>query len=129
MTDHGEEARKREQNRSLDVHKPIGALITSEYLERRQEIVGVNRNDLEDILEFDALAAGFGGIGLFLLSGATWLLVDKVTMQETFVMTTTIGVCVASIVAGTGFFIGAWIMHHRKRGRIRRIFNETRRIA
>ncbi|WP_298919992.1 hypothetical protein [uncultured Roseobacter sp.] len=46
-------------------------------LTRHQELIGVNRHDLEDLLKFDTLAVGLGAFGMFLLSGAVWLGVEK----------------------------------------------------
>lgn len=125
MTENEEEKLSAERARALDVFRPSGAVITSQYLERRQELVAVNRNDLEDILGFDGLAAIFGGLGMFLLSGAGWLLVDKLLEQPEFSVTTAIGICAVISFSGVVFLgAGAWI-HTKKRSRIDRIFKET----
>ena len=121
MTEAREEPLEKQRARALDVFKPAGAVVTPQYLERRQEIVGVNKSDLEDILEFDGLAAGLSAMGMFLLSGAAWLLIDKVTEMETFTVTTAVGICGVSIVSGVGFLLAGIIMHRRKRGRIERM--------
>lgn len=122
------EAEKLDQlrKRALDVYKPPGAVITSQYLERRQEIVGVNRNDLEDILGFDGMAALFGGLGMFLLSGAGWLMIDKVIDQPVFSLTAPIAICAVTSFAGLVFLGAGVYVHQKKRGRIDRIFRETR---
>ena len=126
MTGSEEDRLEAQRSRALDVLKPSGAVITSQYLERRQEIVGVNRNDLEDILGFDGMAATFGGFGMFLLSGAGWLLVDKLVEQPVLSMTPPVVICGVISLAGL-VFLGAGIyVHQKKRGRIDRIFQETR---
>jgi len=117
-----------ERDRALDVYKPSGAVVSSEYLERRQEIVGVNRNDLEDIKGFDGMATIFGGLGMFLLSGAGWLLVDKILEQEKFQITPAISVCAVTSFCGAVFLLAGLYVQNRKRGRIDRIFNETRTL-
>jgi hypothetical protein len=118
-----------ERARALDVYKPTGALLTSEYLERKQELVAVNRNDLEDILGFDGMSAFFGGLGMFLLSGSSWMLVDKITAQDTFKLTTAIGICAVCLVAGVAFMGAGLKLHSMKRGRIKRIFDETKKLV
>jgi hypothetical protein len=115
-----------ERKRALDVYKPSGAVITSQYLERRQEIVGVNKNDLEDILGFDGMAALFGSLGMFLLSGASWLMVDKILDQNVFQITPPIAICAVISFAGLVFLGAGAYVHRKKRGRIDRIFNETK---
>ncbi len=124
------EAEKLEQQRkrALDVFRPSGAVITSQYLERRQEIVGVNRTDLEDILGFDGMAAFFGGLGMFLLSGAGWLLVDKLIDQPVFAFTPPVAICAVISFAGLVFLVAGIYVHRKKRGRIDRIFQETRHV-
>lgn len=121
------EAEKLEQQRkrALDVFKPSGAVITARYLERRQEIVGVNRNDLEDILGFDGMAAVFGGLGMFLLSGAGWLLVDRLTQADAVAFTAPIAVLAVTSFTGLVFLAAGIYVHQKKRGRIDRIFKET----
>lgn len=115
-----------QRRRALDIHRPVGALVTSEYLERKQEFVAVNRTDLEDILGFDGMAAFFSGLGMFCISGAGWLLIDKVMQQETFAITTPIGVCGTIVLAGLAFLGAGLFLHFKKRGRIERIFRETK---
>lgn len=115
-----------QRRRALDVHRPVGAVVTSEYLERKQEYVAVNKTDLEDILGFDGMAAFFSGLGMFCLSGASWLLIDKVMQQEAFAVTTPIGVCGTIVLAGIAFLGAGIFLHRKKRGRIERIFRETK---
>lgn len=128
MSDNEEELRKKEQERALDVYRPSGAVMIPEYLERRQEVVAVNRDDLEDILGFDGMAASFGAIGMFFLSGATWLLIDHLATAETYTPGL-IGICVVSIAAGGGFLAGGAFAHSKKRGRITRIYNQTKPLS
>lgn len=128
MSDNEDELRQKEQERALDVYRPVGAVMIPEYLERRQEVVAVNRDDLEDILGFDGMAAAFGAIGMFFLSGATWLLVDHLATAEAYAAGL-IGVCVVSMIAGCGFLGGGAYAHSKKRGRITRIYNQTKPIT
>ena len=127
MVDNADDMLDKEQDRALDVYRPVGALIHSEYLERRQEIVPVNRNDLEDLLGFDAMEAFFGGGGIFLLSGAGWLALEKVMEQTDFVLTPLIAFCGACVVFGLIFLGVAVFMRIKKRHWITRIFQETTR--
>lgn len=125
MEENESEKLEQERKRALDVYKPSGAVITSQYLERRQEIIGVNRNDLEDILGFDGMAAAFGSLGMFFVSGAGWLLVDKLLDQTVFAITAPIAICGVMCLAGMAFLLAALYVHSKKRGRINRIFKET----
>lgn len=129
MIDGGEEERKRKQGRALDVYSPTGALLVPKYLVRQQEVIGVNRDDLDDILSFDRMATFFGGFGLFLLSGSVWLLVDKITSQPDFTMTMTIGICAVAALSGLVFLAAGIYLQHQKRGRINRIYNQTQTIS
>ncbi len=85
----------------------------------------MDRNDLEDILGFDGLEIFFSGTGLFLLSGALWLGIEKILEQEAFSLTILLVVCAASIILGAVFFVVGMLMRKKKRSRIQRIFDET----
>ena len=110
-------------------NSPQGATIATKYLARTQEIVGVNRSDLEDILEFDASEVWFGGFGTFLASGAVWLAVEKVLEQEVYQMTPLLWVCLLCVCVGAFLIYQGFKMHGRKRSRIERIFSETRELV
>lgn len=125
MSNNEDELRRKEQERALDVYRPSGAVMIPEYLERRQEVVAVNRDDLDDILGFDGMAAAFGAIGMFFLSGATWLLIDHVATADAYSVGL-VGICIVSIIAGFGFLLGGVYAHSKKRGRITRIYNQTK---
>lgn len=127
MTDNERKKRDAEQSRALDVHRPSGAMIYSDYLERRQEVIPVNRNDLEDILGFDAMEAFFVATGLFFLSGGVWLGAEKLLEQTQFAWTPVLVMCVMSTTFGAIFTIVGGVMRWKKRGRITRIFSETKR--
>jgi hypothetical protein len=71
---------------------------------RKQEIVGVNRNDLDDIKEFDGMQALFANLGMFLLAGSTWLGLEKVLEQEVFHWTPLLAVCATASAVGIFFF-------------------------
>jgi hypothetical protein len=106
-----------------------GARIKHNYLERQQEIIAVNRSDLEDILTFDGMETTLSSIGLFLLSGALWLGIDKALGMETFTITPILAVCTCSIIGGTILLVVGLMMGRKKRDKIARIFKETRSIA
>lgn len=121
-----EKVRTARQHSALDVYKPQGALIQTEYLNRTQQVVGVNKTDLDDILSFDGVAALFSQGGMFLLSGAGWLGVDKLLDQTKFEITPAIGVCAGLAVVGLIFILTGLFFHHKKRGRIDRILSEVK---
>lgn len=126
MTNDPEELRRvAEQARALDVHRPTGALIVHSHLDRRQEVVGVTRDDLEDILGFDGIAAIFGGLGVFLLSGAAWLIVENALDADGFSMDSLMSFCIACAIFGVACLGAGWFFHSKKRGRIKRIFGQT----
>jgi len=104
-----------------------GARINHDYLERGQEIVGVNRSELEDILDFDLIESVFSGVGLFLLSGALWLVVQQ--LAEKWEMTILVAVCIPCVLFGMMLLGAGGFMRLKKRGKIERIFNETRVIG
>nr|WP_295889404.1 phage holin family protein [uncultured Devosia sp.] len=127
--DHQEGARKLEQQRALDIHKPAGALINHSYLERQQEVVAVNRNDLEDIISFDRMESSLAGLGLFLLSGALWLGIDKLADSSKPEVTPVVVFCACSVVFGALLVGIGYFMGRKKRNRISRIFQETKPIG
>lgn len=106
-------------------YRDKGAQIQHRYLDRNQEFVAVNKNDLEDILGFDGMAAFFSSVGMFFLAGATWLLVDKITQMSDFQVTVAVAFCFPSIAFGLVNLGAGVFLHLKKRGRIQRIFDET----
>ena len=106
----------------------VGATISTTYLRRKQTVLPVNKNDLEDILDFDGMEIIFCGLGVFLLSGAIWLGIEKVSEQESFEWTVLLVVCAASIITGVIFLSAGGWAHYKKRRRIKRIFEETEEI-
>ena len=105
-----------------------GATMSTTYLRRKQTVLPVNKNDLEDILDFDGMEIIFCGLGVFLLSGAIWLGIEKVSEQESFEWTVLLVVCAASIITGVIFLSAGGWAHYKKRRRIKRIFEETEEI-
>ena len=118
--------RKKEQDRALDVHRGVGAMIRHNHLDRQQEVAGVTRDDLEDLLGFDGIAAGFGALGMFLLSGAVWLIVENALDADGFAMNSLMGFCLASVIFGAASLFAGGFFHIKKRGRIKRIFAQTK---
>ena len=102
-----------------------GAVITTNYLKRTQTVVAVDKNDLEIILGFDLMEACSFGLGVFLVSGAGWLSIEKISEQKTFEFTNLLVICSLCIVFGAiAIGAGVWA-RHRKRKQILNIFNET----
>jgi len=124
-----EQARKDKQSRALDVSKRTGAMIQHRHLNRQQEVVGVTKDDLEDILGFDGIAASFGALGMFLLSGAVWLIADKSLGSDGFTLNALMGFCMASVVFGAACLGAGAFFHAKKRGRISRIFDQTKVVS
>ena len=86
----------------------------------------MNRNDLEDLLDYDASAISFGGLGVALVSGAGFILIEQWFTSDTGQMNALMQVCL--LLVAIGLFMG-WQgkkMHDKKRSRIERIFRETR---
>lgn len=106
-------------------HQSTGATMSPTYLQREMVVVGVNRNDLEDLLEFNGLEALLSGFGLFLLSGALWLGVERVFSQEKPFDDTLFVVCMISCLFGFFLLVLGVRMRLRKQSRINRIFSET----
>ena len=128
MTDPEENARHREQQRALDVYAPSGAMIRNRYLERSQEVVAVNRYDLETIKDFDGRSSRFSAMGIFLMSGAFWLVMDRISAQEKFELTNTIISCIFSIILGIILAYVGFVFGKEKRKSIDRIFDETKAV-
>jgi hypothetical protein len=122
-------ARKAEQARSLDIARPSGAMIKHNHLDRQQEVVGVTRDDLEDILGFDGVAAFFGGLGVFLLSGAIWLIAENTFDADGFSIDTLMAFCISCGIFGAASLGAGLFFHAKKRGRIQRIFSQTKLIS
>lgn len=87
----------------------------------------MTRDDLEDILSFDGVAAVCGGIGIFLLSGAGWLIVESAFGDDGFTLNSLMSFCIAAAGFGALSLVGGLYFNHQKRGRIKRIFNQTKR--
>ena len=103
-----------------------GATVDTRYLQRIQEVVAVNRNDLEDLLDYDTSALSFGGFGLSLISGAAFILVEQWFSQSEGGVNTLMKVCLGLLSIGVFLAWQGKKMHDKKRGRIERIFRETR---
>ncbi len=126
MTKQEEANIRAEQKRALDVYQPSGAMIVHNHLDRQQEVVVVTRDDLEGVLGFDGIAAGFGGLGMFLLSGSVWLILENSLDADGFTFDGLMGFCLASAVFGLVSLCAGLLFHFKKRGRIQRIFNQTK---
>ena len=111
-----------------------GATINSQYLERTQEIVAVNRSDLEDLLAYDTDSIAFFGFGSFLMSGSVWLLAEQVfgdngvLVDGKLQMNALTWVCVGALAFGAIMMVFGLRQHSRKRNKINRIFHETRPV-
>ena len=104
-------------------------MIRHQALDRFQEVVAVNRSDLESIREFDGATTGFGGVGTFLFGGGLWLGIDKFSDWDNGPFPVILVVCVAICVVGLVFLgVGAYFAS-KKRSCIDRIFNETKPAA
>jgi hypothetical protein len=128
MADASEDRRREAQSKALELYPPTGAVIYNEYLVREQEVVGVNKSDLEDIMTFDGIEALFTGVGLFLLSGAVWLGIDKLLSQSEFQLTPLLSLCGVSSLFGLMSVVTGFLMRKQKRAKISRIFAETKPI-
>jgi hypothetical protein len=107
---------------------PVGAHIKQTYLVRHQEVIAVNRRDLKDILDTDLLASGLSGVGLFFLSGALWLGVDRMIDQTEFTLTPAIYAFLVISLSGLALLIAGGILALKKRGKISDIFDETEEL-
>jgi hypothetical protein len=120
-----DERLQEEQSRALQIHGPSGALLRADYLERRQEFVAVNRNDLADLKMFDTLELALMGAGSFFFSGAVWLGIDKYFENTPPMFTPIVFACILSALFGVVLTGAGIVMHVAKRRRIDRIFGET----
>lgn len=110
---------------SLPAGNQTGATVDVRYFNRRQDYVSVNRNDLEDLRDFDSSAVSFGAIGMFLLSGAVWLLLEKLLTEGASANRALVSICSLSILVGAFLIWQGGKMHKKKTNRINRIFEET----
>lgn len=111
---------------SLPDGNQAGATLDTRYLQRVQEVVAVNRNDLEDLLDYDTSALSFGGLGITLLSGAGFILVEQWLTSATGKVNPLMQVCLVLVFFGCFLLWQGKKMHDKKRNRIERIFRETR---
>lgn len=94
-----------------------GAFIRNEYVNRKQRIIAVNKADLEALQETNLLQAFTQSFGIFLMSGAFWILVQEAAKAGTLQFTAINGACAASIVVGAAFtFVGyrLWKMKNKR---------------
>ena len=101
-----------------------GARIENKYLDRQKEIIAVDKNDLNAIMDLDGFERSLIGLGLFLLSGALWLGIDKATIKP-FTLTPILAICGCSVITGAILLIVGWKMGSLKRGKIQQIYKET----
>ncbi|MBL9049036.1 MAG: hypothetical protein JNK19_02865 [Tabrizicola sp.] len=85
----------------------------------------MNRNDLEDLLDYDSSALSFGGIGVSLISGAAFILIEQWFTSSDGPVNTLMKVCFGLIAIGAFLTWQGKKMHDKKRSRIERIFRET----
>lgn len=123
MTEGYQEPLEAQRSRALDVSRSEGALIQADYLNRRQEYVAVNRNDLEDLKTFDVLSAFLYGCGMFFLSGSVWAGVVKYFERGAF--SNDIVFFLLFAICGVIFLVVGHVVSSKKRSRIDRIFGEA----
>jgi hypothetical protein len=102
-----------------------GARVENTYLVRKQEIVGVNKHDLEDLKDIDGIQSFFSNIGMFFLAGAFWVGVENAFDEEGFLWTPLMIGCTLCVAFGLVFVLVGWHMRRRKIGKITRIFGEV----
>jgi hypothetical protein len=109
---------------SLPARKPSrqsGARHTPQYRDTSEEYLPVRRSDLREISNFSWLEHGLGGIGMFFVSGAFWLL-PVIFIEHGKDMKdhhwAWVGTCLLSIVFG---LVLLWISHRHFKMREQRI--------
>lgn len=100
-------------------------MIETQYHSRTSKVVPVNESDLRDLLGLDAVELGLMTVGQFFASGALWLFLDKYNDPK-FEWSGVTGFCAASFVFGLVMVVVAIVLRLMKRGRITRIFSETK---
>jgi hypothetical protein len=98
-------------------------------LNRHHDVVGVTKDDLDNILVFDGMAAGFSAFGLFFLSGPVWLIAENTLDGDGFLMSPLMSFCIACCIFGLISLLAGLFVQSKKRGRINRIFNQTKPLA
>ncbi len=105
-----------------------GARINQTYLVRTQRSVAVNEADLEELLTFDVLQQALMALGIFMLSGAVWLGIEKVLEQDVFQFTPLIALCATASVFGTALLVVGLVLFKMRRRKVRKIFTETEEV-
>lgn len=126
MVEPEEAARKKIQRNALQIN-PTGALINTKYLARHSEVVAVNRNDLNDLIQFDGIELGLLSCGQFFMAGGGWLFIEKY-LSDDFKWDALSGFCLSAIIFGIIFVVAGFTMRSVKRSKITRIFSETTEI-
>lgn len=103
--------------------KRTGSKIHHNYLHREEDVVGVIRSDLHDLLEIDLMSVMLFGAGNFFLSGSLWLLAEKLFEDPRPVPM--ILFCVVSAVFGLALFAVGWRLHKIKRNKVERIMEQS----
>lgn len=104
--------------------RPPGARIDQNYLVRKQNVIGVNENDLRELLTFDLVQQLLMGLGVFFLAGSSWLGLEKILEQPEFQLTPLIGTCIAFSVCGAVLFVVGVVFFLLRRNKVRKIFSE-----
>lgn len=77
-----------------------GARVHAHYQDRHEEYVLVTRDDLREIRTFGWMQQVLFGIGMFLFSGAFWLLMELIANEQHFEFTLWMGMCIISMAGG-----------------------------
>ncbi|MCY3986552.1 MAG: hypothetical protein OXF23_05890 [Candidatus Dadabacteria bacterium] len=108
-----------------------GALIESKYQKRTQKVIPVNENDLKVIRDYDNDLGIIGSLGIFLVSGVLWPLVEdllgqgRFPGQEDFLWTPILFIYFTCIFFGSLCLAYGFILNRRRKKRIMDIFQET----
>ncbi|WP_166673652.1 hypothetical protein [Rhodovulum visakhapatnamense] len=125
-TDHSETLEEM-RRRALVISPQNSALLINRHMVREQKVVGVTKVDLETIRVFDGMSSFWASFGVFLLSGAGWVLVQQVLEAEALIITPLTAVCLTCVAFGA-LSLGAGVyFRSKKRGRIDQIFDEAER--
>ena len=121
MENNEDAVRRKMQRNALEVY---GARIDTTYLVRKSEVVGVTRNDLSDLIQFDGIELLLCTIGQFFLAGGLWLFIEN-WLSSDFAWDALTVFCLASAVFGGLLWFAGYKIRTLKQKKITIIFEET----
>jgi RsiW-degrading membrane proteinase PrsW (M82 family) len=126
MTDHEAESREKQQSRSIDVYKPSGAVLESQYFPRKQKVIAITETELDDIAMLNRVENSLQHLGLFLLSGSTWLGIEKFFTTSKPFENNLFFVCICTFILGGIVYLFGYTVGNNRKSKFQRLIENQK---